>query len=343
MEELIDYIRKTFDETTIKIINFMEQSRILVSEMRMEQVKEGDKLVNKPSSNVIEFSYLKLCDDDTDFEHDMMGELFLHYLDYILRDARASWRMDINRLKQDLIGKCAYCNIALKNCPMKVLAYIKKCIQDEKINEQAFFEALMNNPHRIPVNDIEEKNIAEKILYLCKNPIDLKGAEFLLDTDSVRITSEDYGKIYYKAIDFNIKKISFINNLYDYFKSDGGVNGVIDIANTEGISRGFSYMFDYSPIELAVFIKYLCDSKKVSYYNVFNKIYAKLGKFENVPKLAYYNEYVRKIDNTLEDNIGLQEELKNVLTYIRNYDNKINLPYIKFDFLIYTRNSRTFR
>lgn len=163
MEELINYIRKTFDEPTLKIINFMENTNLLISEMRVDQVREGEKLVNKPSKNIIETSYLRLCDEDPDFKHNMMGEIFLHYLEYILRDLRANWRLDINHLKADLAGRCGYCNIKLKNCPMKVLAYIKKCAKDEKLNERALFDKLMNVPERPAANDIEENNIVEKI------------------------------------------------------------------------------------------------------------------------------------------------------------------------------------
>lgn len=339
MEELIAYLRKTFDEPTLKIINFMERSNLLVSEMKLEQVKEGDKPVTKLSQNIIETSYLRLCDDNPEFNHNMMGEVFLHYLDYVLRDSRANWRLDINRLKQDLEAKCGYCNIAIKSCPMKVLAYIKKCIRDENLNEDIFFCKLMNEPNPYPMNEIEEENISEKILYLCKSPIDLKGAEFLLDTDGIHFEKEAYGKIEYKTIDFEVKNVSFINNLYDYFVNGGGISGSLDIAELN-LNKEYSYMFNTSPVELAVYVKYLCESKKVNYYNVFYKIYTKLGKFESIPKLAYYNEYIKKVDASLENNTLLKQDLKEVLTYIRNYDNNLKLPYIKFDFLVYTKNSQ---
>ena len=109
MEELIQYVRKTFDDQTLKIVNFMERTNLLVSEMKMEQVKDGDKMVSKPSPNIIELSYLRLCDEDPDFSHNMMGEIFLHYLEYILRDLRANWRLDTSKLNQDLNIKCIYC------------------------------------------------------------------------------------------------------------------------------------------------------------------------------------------------------------------------------------------
>ena len=342
MEELINYVRKTFDDKTLRVVNFIERANLLVSEMKVDQVQEGDKLIKRMSPNIIELAYFRLCDEDPDFKHNMMGEIFLHYLEYILRDVRANWRIDINKLNQDLNSKCGYCDIALKNCPMKVLGYIKKCIRDSNLNEFVFFDNLMkslNEPNfEGKIDEREALNIAEKILYLSKNPLDLRGAEFLIDTGSVKITGKDYGKIYYKAIDFELKKISFINNLDDYFNHDGGINGNFDIANPK-VSNKFSYMFDNNPIELAVAIKDLCETAGINYKLVFSKVYIKLGKFENISKLAYYKEYINKLDTSLENNENITRELKDVLTYIRNYDKNPKLPYIKFDFLVYTKNS----
>ena len=338
MEELIDYLNKTFDEPTLKIINFMENANLLVSDMKIDRVKEGDKIINKASPNIIETSYLKLCDDDPDFKCDMMGAIFLHYLEYLLRDSMANWRFDINKLKDELSGKCTYCNIKLKYCPMKVLAYVKKCAKDENINEMALFANLMKKQKAFPRNDIEEENIAEKIFYLCENPVDIKGAEFLLDTESIKIEKEENRKIYYSVLDFKIKKISFINNLYSFFVQGEGINKELDLSNLD-ITENFSYMFNKSPIELATIIKLSCDKSKVNYHNVFTKIYKKIGRFENIPKVAYYNEYIQKIDTALEGKLSLQNKLKEVLTYIRNYDKNTKLPYIKFDFLLYTKNT----
>lgn len=341
MEEFIEYVRKTFDDKILKIVNFMERANLLVSEMKVDQVKEGDQFVNRVSPNIVELSYLRLCDDDPDFKHNMMGEIFLHYLEYILRDVRANWRIDINKLNQDLNSKCNYCDISINNCPMKALGYIKKCIRDSNFNEIAFFDSLMKLIEPTFEGKLDEKealNIADKILYLTKNPLDLRGAEFLLDTNSVKITGKDYGKIYYKAIDFELKKISFINNLDDYFNNGGGINGSFDISDPK-VSNNYSYMFDSNPVELAIAIKDLCETAGINYKLVFSKVYIKLGKFENISKLAYYKEYLNKLDNFLEHNEAITKDLREVLTYIRNYDKNTKLPYIKFDFLIYTKNS----
>jgi len=347
MEELIEYVKKTFDEPTLKIIKFMSEAELLVSEMKIDKEKENGQIVNKVSKNIIETNYLRLCDNDPEFKHNIMSEIFLHYLGYTLRDNRANWRIDLNTVTSDLEKKCSYCNIKLKWCPMKVLAYVKKCLRDEKINEQAFFYQLFPKSENNSVNDIEENNIAEKLIYLfdnqsdyhklCNINIDFKGAEFLINTESIKIVNEEYGKIDYKYLDFEIKNISFIDNMYSYFSDDNGIPGNLDIANMK-IKNNFSYMFDKSPVELAIFIKYLCDSKKVNYYRVFNKIYSKLKVKENIAKLAYYKEYMHKVDDVFGKNDTLKNELKGILTYIKNYDRKLELPYLKFDFLVYTTN-----
>lgn len=98
-------------------------------------------------------------------------------------------------------------------------------------------------------------------------------------------------------------------------------------------------MFNNNPVELAVAIKDLCESAGLNYNFVFSKIYIKLGKFENISKVAYYNEYINKLEVSLEHNENVTKDIKEVLTYIRNYDRNSKLPYIKFDFLIYTKNS----
>ena len=339
MEELVEYLLKNFDESTIKIINFMQKTNLLTWNMKVDQVKEGEKLVSKASPNIVETSYLRLCDDSEEFNHDMMGEVFLHYLEYILRDLRANWKFDVNRLKADLAAKCGYCNIKLKYCPMKVLAYVKKCINDEKLNENTVFNMLMKRQNEYPENENIEKEVTETIYSICKDKFDLCGSEFLIDTESIIIEKQEDGKIYYRYLDFEVKNVSLINNLYDYFDKGEGKRGILDLNNLS-ISKDFSYMFNNSPVELAVYIKYLCDLKQVRAYNVFDRIYKKIGKSENIAKVAYYKEYIKRIGNTIDNNDILKKELYEILTYIRNYDYNTKLPYIKFDFLVYTKNTQ---
>ena len=243
MEELVEYLLKNFDQSMLKVINFMQKSNLLTWNMKVEQVKEGDKFITKPSPNIVETSYLRLCDEYEDFNHDMMGEVFLHYLEYILRDVRANWKFDLNRLKPDLAAKCSYCNIKLKQCPMKVLAYIKKCIADEKLNENVIFDMLMKKNEKYKNDEVLEKQISDKILEICKDKFDLCGAEFLLATDVIDIEKEENGKLYYRYLDFEVKNISLINNIYNYFEKGEGLRGEFDLNNLN-ISKNFSYMFD---------------------------------------------------------------------------------------------------
>ena len=59
--------------------------------MKLEPIKEGDKVVNKQSPNIVETSYLRLCDDSEEFNHNMMGEVFLHYVAVNHRNADSNY------------------------------------------------------------------------------------------------------------------------------------------------------------------------------------------------------------------------------------------------------------
>ena len=53
MEELVEYLQKNFDESTLKVINFMQRTSLLTWNMKVDQVKEGDKMISKPSPNIL--------------------------------------------------------------------------------------------------------------------------------------------------------------------------------------------------------------------------------------------------------------------------------------------------
>ena len=91
----------------------------------------------------------------------------------------------------------------------------------------------------------------------------------------------DYIKFMRETGLFELLQKHIINNLYDYFVSDGGINGSFDISDPK-VTTGYSYMFNNNPVELAVVIKDLCESSNINYHLVFNKIYSKslIEKFD---------------------------------------------------------------
>ncbi len=336
IDNLVDYIKENTDDATLKIIDFIERANVLTYSMKVDKVKDGEKIFEKPTS-FLESSYLKMCSEDFEENHDMLGHFFLHYQDYILRDLRAYWRFNIKNLEKEFSSKCSYCNIKIKYCPMKVLGYIKKCIADKKINEYEFFDRLMDVEEENYQNDeYETEDVINKILNITNNKLDITGAEFLIQTESIEIEKEENGIIYYRYLDFKVNNISFINNLYEYFVDEKGLYGSIDLSNLY-INDKFSYMFNKSPIELAVYMKYLCDIKSVNISNVFVNIYNRIQSKEDISKLAYYNEYVNMV-NKLNCKENIKTQIINNLNYIRNYHNIGKVPYIQLNFEIFTKN-----
>lgn len=336
VENIVRYIKDNFDKDLLKVADFIERANVLSSTMKIEKVKQEDKIIDK-KTNILETSYLRMCSEGFEGEYDILGEIFLHYQDYLLRDLRSCWRFDTTNLKKEWQSKCSYCNIDLKSCPMKVLGYIKKIINDGNLNEYEVFDKLMNSEKENYSNDEYSINyVVEKICEVAKNKLDIAGSEFLIQTESIVIEKEESGKLYYRYLDFKIKNISFINNLYDFFVKNNGLKGEFSLTEIK-MQDNFSYMFDQSPIEIAVYLKYLCNQKNIDPMKVLKRLYSKIKTDEDITKVAYYNEYIQIVDR-LEYSNNVKEEIKNVLTYIRNYSNNPKLPYIQFNLELFTKN-----
>lgn len=341
MDELLKYVGDNFDKALLKVIYFMEKAKLLESAMKVDRIKEGDRFVDKTSTSILEASYLRLC--NTDFENkNMMNDTFLHYLEYILAESRSYWRFNIFNLESEFEKKCGYCNIELKYCPMKVLAYIKKCIADENMNSAEFFDRLAGNDIVYSNDKNVINDIALKVSSLVRDMLDLKGAEFLLDTETVDIVKvdEEDKRIKYKYLDFNVKDVCFINELHEYFSTTNGLYDALDL-NLLNIKENYSKMFNQSPVQIAVYIKYLCESSGVNYKEVFKTIYSNFNiDEEKIAKMAYYKEYLSRTEE-IEGAEKLQKDLQEVFTYIKNYYDNPKLPYIQFNMMLYTDNTKT--
>ena len=55
LESFVKFIKEKFNENEIKIARFIHETDLLTYNMQIEQVKEGDRFVDK-STNVLELS-----------------------------------------------------------------------------------------------------------------------------------------------------------------------------------------------------------------------------------------------------------------------------------------------
>ena len=337
IDNLVSYIKSNVDDKFLKIIDFMERANILTYSMKTEKYKEGDKEKERPT-NIIETAYLKLCSEDFEENRDMFGEFFLHYQNYILKDLRAYWRFNVQNLEKEFSMRCTYCNIPFKYCPMKVLGYIKKVIDENKLNEYEFFDKLLDvkdDPSLYTNNPDDINYITSRILEITNKKIDVMGMEFIIQTDSVELIGEEAGILKFRNLDFICNNISFINNLNDFYNKKEGVYQEINLADP--CFDEHSYMFYKSPVKIVAYLKYLCLQKNVDILAVLTRLYQEIKSDENVAKISFYNQYVNNV-NKLECTDDVKKEIIDIITYMKNYNAIRKVPYIQFNLALSTQN-----
>ena len=337
MDNFVKFIRESFSINDIKVAKFIYELNLLSYNMITEKVREGDKIVEKPT-NIIELSYLKLCDKKFDDAKDLLERMYLFYIGFSLKEYKSILRLNLNNLEREFKYKCSYCNIENDTCPFRLVGYIKKCIDDNHFDSKKVFNLLVSNSKKYKEDSETIKYIGERIDSLTNNINDIFAAEMILNSESVNIEKEESGKIYYRYVDFNsINNNSFYNNLNDYYRNKNGEFGEISISEIK-IDDITSYIFDKSPIQIAVLIKYLCDTNNINYEKIISYISDKREfkdiKFNDI----YYKQYVHSIDE-LECLDNEKKEITTILTYVRNYYFNENLPYIHFNIGLFTRNS----
>lgn len=336
-ENFVKFIKEKFSDNEIMMAKFVNLADLLSYSMNMEKVKENDKIVEKPT-NILEMSYLKLCAKRFDDANNLFERIFLFYIGYALREYRNSWRLNLNNLDNDLISKCSYCNLYSKTCPFKLATYLKKCIDDNKFDVSRVYRLLSGKTDKEYSQDQYAIGyITTSVNELISNSMDIVGAGMILECDAIKLVREDNGNIIYKYVDFNAKNNSLFNSLNEFYKNEGGIESSINI-NDISFSDSDSYIFTKSPIELAAYIRYLCDRSNVDEEKIINIILEKRNFKESEFRIAYYNQYVNAVQE-LECSDTEKEDIISILNYVKNYYFNEDLPYIHFNIALYTKNS----
>ena len=124
-ENFVNFIKERFDVNEIKLAKFVYDMDLLSYTMLADKVREDNKEIDRPS-NILELSYLKLCDKKFENVENLLEKIFLFYIGYSLREYKNTWKLNLNNLNVDLKAKCSYCNIDSTSCPFKLVSYIKK-------------------------------------------------------------------------------------------------------------------------------------------------------------------------------------------------------------------------
>lgn len=337
-ENFVKFIKEKFTYEDIKLAKFIFETDLLSFSAGMDKVREGEKIIDKPT-NILDMTYLKLCAKKFVDSEDLFEKIFLFYIGYSLREYKNTWRLNLNNLDADIKTKCSYCNIDADCCPLKLVTYIKKCISDNNFDSRRVFDLLIDkNVEELKYNDDENviEYVVEDITKLIENNMDYIAAKMLLDTNSVEIINEEDNMLYYRTIDFKVKNNSFFNNLNDFYKEHVGIEGKINLKSVI-IEDSSSYLFEKSPQALAAYIKYITEKNNVN-IDIINKRICDLKNIkESEYKIAYFNQYVHLIEN-LECKDKEKKEIIQILTYIKNYFFYEDVPYIHFNIALYTEN-----
>ena len=336
-ENFVKFIKEKFSDNEIMMAKFILEADLLSYNMITEKVKENDKIVEKPT-NILDMAYLKLCAKRFDDADNLFEKIFLFYIGYYLREYRNSWKLNLNNLDNDLIGKCSYCNLDSKPCPFKLATYIKKCINDNNFDSKRVYRLLSGKVDKEYSQDQYAIGyITTSVNDLIANSMDIIAAGMLIECDAIKLIKEENGNLIYKYFDFNAKDNSLFNSLNEFYKNEGGITSSISLSNIT-FSDSNSYIFTKSPFELAAYIKYLCDRSNINETQIIDVILKKRNFKESEFRIAYYSQYVNAIKE-LECSDSEKEEIISILNYVKNYYFNEDLPYIHFNIALFTKNS----
>ena len=181
MDGFVKFIKESFSIDDIKVAKFIYELNLLSYTMITEKVREGDRIVEKPT-NILELSYLKLCDKKFDDSKDLLEKMFLFYIGYSLKEYKSILRLNLNNLEREFKYKCSYCNIKSETCPFKLVGYIKKCIDDNHFDSSKVLNLLVSNNKTYKNEPEMIKIVGDRINELSENINDFFSAEMLLSS-----------------------------------------------------------------------------------------------------------------------------------------------------------------
>jgi len=334
---VLENLKGMFEKDLIKVAYFLSRSNILHTQQRIEKVKKDDHTEKVPTS-IIDMDYLGMCFREKRLEkRDYTGLCFLCYQDFPAKNYKLYWKLDMDKAESDLKHKCNYCKSSFKSCPFKTLTFIREIAKANNVDEKDMFKALLDEPTKITYpNKDAVKEIADELMQITTNPLDYYGAEFFIETGALNYDGIDDNKhIHYTGIDF-VTDGDLMINLEKFFIKNEGIKVDLDLNNIH-ISENYSYLFDHNPIELAALIDYRCDQKIISVESVLQELSDRIKRKEPMHNLTFYKEFVRRVQE-LECTDRAKEQLIEMFTYIKNYNNITSLPYIKMNTAIYSDN-----
>ncbi len=314
-------LSKYLDPVTVRIMNFIHKAKCLYT------------CTEDNNSKVLKYSYLNLCTYNRESEEqDYIDLLAVNFANYNMMRETSNWTIEYNQYAESIRRKCNWCDVKSDFCPIKVYADLKNYANHNKLDIDKLMEKLVDEPvNKTISNEVLERNIANKVIKLCSEFSDLRIAQLLVETKTVKLMDAIDNIVKYNHIDLKVNSDSLINNLYNYYTGMGNtIEERLDLDNLEDNKK--STIYECSPYKVAAYVLYLCAIEKLNPKKVLDRAIYKCGNIAESKFNTYYKWYIYQINN-LDCEQDVKKELIEILTYIRNYHIKYqyHLPYIQLN------------
>lgn len=314
-------LSKYLDPVTVRIMNFIHKAKCLYT------------CTEDNNSKVLKYSYLNLCTYNRESEEqDYIDLLAVNFANYNMMRETSNWTIEYNQYAESIRRKCNWCDVKSDFCPIKVYADLKNYANHNKLDIDKLMEKLVDEPTNKTIsNEVLEKNVANKVVKLCNEFSDLRMAQLLVETQTVKLLDAVDNIVKYNYIDLKVNSDSLINNLYNYYTGMGNtIEERLDLNNLE--DNKASTIYECSPYKVSAYVLYLCAIEKLNPKKVLDRAIYKSGNIAESKFNTYYKWYVYQINN-LDCEKDVKDELIEILTYIRNYHIKYqyHLPYVQLN------------
>lgn len=323
--EIKEYaLNSELDSTTLKIMKFIHESNILNNTNYEE--------------NLLKYNYLEVCNYNSEGNSDVWdySELLQLVFAGYNSDMNVDWSIDYNcDYNSEIKRKCFWCKSKILICPMRIYVDLREYAIQNEINVGELLDEMLGVCKvNYKINEVKEKLCANKIKLICDEYAKLKVAKLLIDNDLVRLYDEKLNntKINFQYVNLCVNKGFLFDNLYNYYTNQGDIiNGFIEAKKASNLFNVF---------ELAAYILFLCRKENISTERVFDIIFSSKNNYFVENYNTYYNFICKNIIDNLDCEIEVKNQLKEVITYIRNYytQSKHNLPYVQLNINLQTEN-----
>ncbi len=314
-------LSKYLDPVTVRIMNFIHKAKCLYT------------CTEDNNSKVLKYSYLNLCTYNRESEEqDYIDLLAVNFANYNMMRETSNWTIEYNQYSESIRRKCNWCDVKSEFCPIKTYADLKNYANHNKLDIDKLMEKLVDESVNKSINnEVLERNVANKVIKLCSQFSELRIAQLLVETKTVKLIEAVDNMVKYNRIDLKVNSDSLINNLYNYYTDMGNtIEERLYLDNLEDNKE--TTMYECSPYKIAAYVLYLCAIEKLNPKKVLERAIYKCGNIAESKFNTYYKWYVYQINN-LDCEQDVKRELIEIITYIRNYHIKYqyHLPYVQLN------------